>query len=119
VNILVPKSLPSHIGGLLSYLCQPTEKANEDLALGYFRKIFGEAFTRQKEAKQSDGYVAGCFVLELKGKANNWLTGLFQGLAYKNRELDFGQVVVAAKSFLAIWRVEDIPEKIREELAAE
>ncbi len=111
--------MPAHISGLLNYLSQPTEKANEDLALSYFRKIFGDAFTRQKEAKQSDGYVAGCFVLELKGNTNTWLAGLFQGLAYKNRELDFGQVIVAAKHFLAIWRVEDIPQKIREELAAE
>jgi hypothetical protein len=111
--------MPAHIGGLLTYLSQPTEKANEDLALSYFRKIFGDAFTRQKEAKQSDGYVAGCFVLELKGNTNTWLAGLFQGLAYKNRELDFAQVVVAAKNFLAVWRVEDIPQKIREELAAE
>jgi hypothetical protein len=119
VNKSLQKSLPAHISGLLAYLGQPTEKANEDLALGYFRKIFGEAFTRQKEAKQADGYVAGCLVLELKGSTNNWLSGLFQGLAYKNRDLDFGQVVVAAKDFLAIWRVEDIPIKIREELADE
>ena len=104
---------------MLAYLGQPTEKANEDLALAYFRKTFGEAFTRQKEASQSDGYVAGSFVLELKGKTNNWLDGLFQGLAYRNRGLDFSQIVVAAKNFLAIWRVDDIPEKIREELAAE
>ena len=113
------KSLPAHISGLLAYLCQPTEKANEDLALTYFRKIYGEAFTRQKEAKQSDGYVPGSFVLELKAETNNWLSGLFQGLAYKNRGLDFAQIVVAARNFLAIWRVEDIPQKIREELAAE
>jgi hypothetical protein len=92
---------------MLAYLCQPNEKANEDLALAYFRKTFGEVFTRQKEASKSDGYVAGLFVLELKGKTNDWLDGLFQGLAYQNRGLDFAQVVVAAKNFLAVWRVED------------
>jgi hypothetical protein len=103
----------------LAYLSQPAEKANEDLALTYFRKTFGEAFTRQKEAKRCDGYVAGCFVLELKGDTGDWLSGLFQGLAYKNQELDFSQIVVAARNFLAIWRVEDIPQKIREEMMAE
>lgn len=113
------KRLPAHVSGMLAYLCQPNEKANEDLALAYFRKIFGEAFTRQKEASQSDGYVAGSFVLELKGKTNNWLDGLFQGLAYRNRGLDFAQIVVASKNFLAIWRVDDIPEKLRAEMAAE
>jgi hypothetical protein len=119
LNKVLPKPLPAHVSGMLAYLCQPTEKANEDLALTYFRKTFGEAFTRQKEAGQSDGYVAGSFVLELKGKTNDWLDGLFQGLAYRNRGLDFAQIIVAAKNFLAIWRVEDIPEKIREELAVE
>ena len=111
--------LASHIDGLLKFLSQPTEKANEDLALAYFRKTFGEEFTRQQEAKQADGYSPGSFVLELKGSKNSWLSGLFQGLAYQNRGLDFSQIVVAAKEFLAIWRVEDIPEKIREEIASE
>lgn len=115
----MPKLLPSYVGGLLEYLNQPAEKANEDLALAYFRKVFGEAFTRQKDAKHSDGYVPGLFVLELKGHTNNWLSGLFQGLAYKNRELSFSQIVVAAPNFLAIWRVEDIPLKIREEVMCE
>jgi len=119
VNKLVPKSLPAHVDGLLAYLNQPTEKANEDLALAYFRKVFGDAFTRQKDAKQSDGYVPGLFVLELKGKTNNWLSGLFQGLAYKNRDLHFSQIVVAARNFLAVWRVEDLPLKIREEVMGE
>ena len=114
---LVAKPLPPHIGGLLSYLNQPAEKANEDLALAYFRKAFGETFTRQKDAKQSDGYVPGLFVLELKGNSADWLSGLFQGLAYKNRDLDFSQIVVAARNFLALWRVHDLPEDIREEVA--
>lgn len=104
---------------MLAYLSQPAEKANEDLALAYFRKVFGDAFTRQKEAGQADGYVAGSFVLELKGRENAWLSGLFQALSYQNRGLHFSQVVIAAKSFLAIWRVQDIPERLREELATE
>jgi hypothetical protein len=113
------KSLPPHISGLLAYVSQPSEKANEDLALAYFRKTFGEAFTRQKEAKQADGYVAGSFVLELKGQSKDWLSGLFQGLAYKNLNLDFAQIVVGAKNFLAVWQVSSIPESIRLEISAE
>jgi len=103
----------------MAYLNQPTEKANEDLALAYFRKVFGETFTRQQDAKRSDGYVPGYFVLELKGKANDWLSGLFQALAYRNHGLQYAQIVVAAKTFLAIWRVEDIPQKLLDEVAAE
>jgi hypothetical protein len=109
----MPKSIPAHIDGLLRYLSRPNETANEDRAITYFRTVYGDAFT--KDAKRSDGYVAGLFVLELKGKTNAWLSGLFQGLAYK-RELDFSQVIVAAKDFLGVWRVSDLPEEIRHDI---
>jgi len=105
--------MPDHIQGLLAYLSQPDEKANEDRALTYFRKAYGDAFTRQEEAGHADGYVPGSFVLELKGRTNDWLGGLFQGLAYRNKGLDFSQIVVAAKNFLAVWQVADLPEDIR------
>lgn len=111
--------LPDHVSGLLRYLSHPFERANEDLALAYFRRAFGDAFQRQADAKRADGYVAGLFVLELKGRTNDWLSGLLQGLAYRNEELDFAQIVVVAKNFLAIWRVDEIPEDIRRGAAAE
>lgn len=112
------KKLPDHIDGLVQYLSSPDEKANEDLILKYFRKIFGEEFTRQKEADGSDGYLPGHFVLELKGKTNDWLAGLFQGIAYR-KNLDFGVVVVAAKGFLAMWSLEDLGEELVEEVLKE
>ena len=111
------KSIPSHIEGLLRYLRHPNEKANEDLAIGFFRQEFGPAFTRQADAKRSDGHVPGLFVLELKGATSQWLSGLLQGLAYR-RELTFSVVVVAAKQFLAAWRVDDLPEGVLSEVEA-
>jgi len=78
------KGLPEHVQGLLRYLSQGKEKANEDLALNYFRKNF-DKFSRQSDASRSDGYVPGHFVLELKGKTNDWLDGLFQGLVCRKR----------------------------------
>jgi hypothetical protein len=113
---LPPQALPVHVSGLLKYLAKPDEKANEDLALAYFRHICGESFERQKDAHGADGYVPGSFVLELKGRTHDWLSGLFQALAYQNSGLDFSQIVVAAKQFLAIWRVNDINEEIRAEV---
>jgi hypothetical protein len=110
--------VPAHIEGLLRYLSRPEERANEDLALAYFRHVYGDVFTRQEEAKKADGYVAGSFVLELKGQSNSWLTGLLQGLAYKNKGLDFSQIIVGAKNFLAVWRVADLPEDIRDQISA-
>lgn len=106
-------NLPKHIDGFIRYLSHPNEKANEDLAISYFRYLFQEKFTRQEDASRSDGYVPGHFVLELKGKISDWYAGLIQGLAYK-KTLDFAVVVVAAEGFLAIWRVDDIPDEIQE-----
>lgn len=96
---------------LVKYLCNASEKADEDLAIGFFRNLYNEKFTRQKDAERADGYVPGNFVLELKGNTEDWLAGLLQGLAY-GRELDFAKVVVSAQDFLAIWFVSDIPSKI-------
>jgi len=114
----MPTQVPAHIEGLLRYLSRPEERANEDLALAYFRHVYGDAFTRQEEARKADGYVAGSFVLELKGQSSSWLTGFLQGLAYKNKGLDFSQIIVGAKNFLAVWRVADLPEDIRDEISA-
>jgi hypothetical protein len=114
----MPKTIPAHVEGLLRYLSRPDEKANEDLALAYFRKVWGDNFTRQEEAERADGYVPGSFVLELKGRTNDWLSGLFQGLAYRNKGLDFSQIVVAAKNFLAVWQVSDLPEEMRDGVLA-
>lgn len=102
--------LPDHIRGLLQFLSDPEEKANEDLALAYFRKLY-PGFTRQSEAMGADGYVPGHFILEIKGKAISWLSGLCQAVAY-NRDLDFSLIVVAAKEFLTVWRIADIPAPI-------
>jgi len=109
--------VPKHVRGLVAYLGQPDEKANEDRATAYFREVFGETFRRQTDAGLADGYVPGLFLLELKGKKGDWFKGLVQGLAY-SRELDFASVVVAAEGFLAVWRVEDIPADIRAGVAA-
>lgn len=106
--------MPKHTDGLIKYLSHPNEKANEDLAIGYFRHL-SDKFTRQFEAGGSDGYVPGHFVLELKGKSNDWYSGLLQGFAYK-RKLDFSVIVVATNGMLGIWRVEDIPEVIQHDI---
>ena len=108
--------LPAHVKALVAYLSAQEEKANEDQAIAYFRKVSGDSFIRQKEASKADGYVPGSYVLELKGKTVDWLNGFFQALAYRNQGLDFSQIVVAAKDFLVLWRLDDIDEEMREEV---
>jgi hypothetical protein len=40
--------------------------------LSYFREIFAKKFKRESEADNADGYVQGHFILEVKGKENDW-----------------------------------------------
>ena len=100
------KKLTSTRKQLIEYISQSQEKANEDKILQYFRSLYPN-FTRQEDAKRADGYVPGHFVLELKGKKSDWLSGFFQGLSYK-KNLDFSLVVVASEGFLAIWDIKKI-----------
>lgn len=117
--VCMPEShLPAHVAGLVAYLSQSQEKANEDRAINYFRHVYADDFKRQNDAKNADGYVPGSFVLELKGSAGDWHAGLLQGLAY-GRHLDFSAVVVIAKGFLAIWRVDAFPTEILETVRSE
>jgi hypothetical protein len=111
------KALQPHVAKLLEYLSQPSER-NEDLALSYFRELFKDNFKRQNDAANADGYVAGHFVLELKGDTRDWYAALLQGLAYKNKGLSFSLIVVVAKHFLGLWQVENIPDEIRNDVAA-
>jgi hypothetical protein len=106
--------LLKHLESLRSFLSHGHEKANEDKALEYFRVVFPN-FKRQNDASNADGFVPEHFVLEIKSKKSDWLSGLMQGLSY-GRTLSFSCVVVAAKEFLAIWKVSDIPEDIQKEI---
>lgn len=114
----MPPSIPEHIRNLQRYLLQPSER-NEDLAISFFRHLYGEKFKRQSDAANADGYVSGHFVLELKGNSGDWYSGLFQALAYERNALAFAVVVVCAKGFLAAWRKDDISEDVRSAILAE
>lgn len=110
--------LPHHIANLKEFLCSTTTtERDEDLAIGYFRKLYKNSFIRQSEAKHADGYVPGHFVLEIKSDEKDWYVGLLQGLAYQNKDLSFSLIVVACKKFLGIWRVDDLPQKIRDDVS--
>lgn len=104
---MAPK-LPEHINGLLNYLRNASEDPDGDLARGYFRKLFSK-FTRGAESNNSDGYVPGHLVIEIKTSADDWLKAFFQGLT-QVRSLSFTQLVVVSERFLTLWNVSDIPD---------
>lgn len=108
--------LPAHISDFQKFLFENTKK-DDDLAIAYFRKLFGNKLKRENAASGADGYVQGHFVLEVKSKKSDWYKGLFQGLAYSNKGLAFTSVVVVAKQFIALWQVDDIPIEIIQDIA--
>ena len=115
---LMSTKLPTHVASLFSFLTHPEsrEAAHQHRAHAYFQHVFGDAF--KVDEQHSDGYVPGHFVLELKGASTGWYAGLIQGLAY-HRTLDFSVIVVAANGFLAMWRVDELPEQLRDAVANE
>lgn len=74
------------ICNLIKFIREGKEQSNKDLVVPYFRDNYKD-FQRKAEASLSDGYVEGHFVLEVKSE--NWFEGFFQGIAYKNKNLDF------------------------------
>jgi len=44
----MPPSIPEHIRNLQRYLLQPSER-NEDLAISFFRHLYGEKFKHQSD----------------------------------------------------------------------
>ena len=111
------KGLTSTRKNLIEYISQFQEKANDYKILYYFNSLYPN-FTRQEEAKGADGYVSGHFVLELKGKRNDWLSGFFQGLSYKyKKDLNFSLIVVACKGFLTIWNIKKVENFILSEIS--
>ena len=65
-------NLPDHYKNLIKYLKTGKEVSNRDLILNYFRKTYRDKFRRESDACQTDGYVEGLFVLELKGNSGGF-----------------------------------------------
>lgn len=94
----MPKPLPKPAQQLREYLLQPSER-NEDLAISYFRSLYPDAFRRQSDAANADGYVPGHFLLELKGDPNAWYPALFQALAYEKKRLAFSLAWISTSAY--------------------
>jgi hypothetical protein len=107
-------SMPMHkteLDLLQEYLTNPgTENAKDYLAFPLFQKLFGAKFKKQSDASGADIYIEGKLLVELKSDSDDYLQGFYQGLHYAKLGLTFSAVCVIAEKFLAVWKVNSIPD---------
>ncbi|MGA3051102.1 MAG: hypothetical protein ABSE00_04195 [Chitinispirillaceae bacterium] len=101
------------------YLESPgTENAKDYLAFPLFLKLFGNKFKKENDAAGADIYIEGKLLVELKSNSEDYLKGFFQALHYAKLGLTYPAVCVVAKGFVAVWKVNKIPDHAKR-LAAE
>ncbi|MBN2037294.1 MAG: hypothetical protein JW768_11175 [Chitinispirillaceae bacterium] len=93
------------------YLENPgTENAKNHLAFPLFLKLFGNKFKKETNAAGADIYIEGKLLVELKSDSEDYLKGFYQALHYAKLGLTYSAVCVVAKYFVAVWKVNNIPE---------
>jgi hypothetical protein len=93
------------------YLLDPgTEKAKDHLAFPLFQKLFGSKFKKESDAEGADTYIGGKLIVELKTDSDGWRKGFYQALHYAKKGLTFSAVCVVAQKFVAVWKVNSIPD---------
>jgi hypothetical protein len=109
----------TELDDLREYLTNPgTENAKDHLAFPLFQKLFGAKFKKQSDASGADIYIEGKLLVELKSDSDDYLQGFYQGLHYAKLGLTFSAVCVIAEKFLAVWKVNSIPDHAKK-LSAE
>jgi hypothetical protein len=93
------------------YLLDPgSENAKDHLVFPLFQKLFGGKFKKESDAEGADIYIEGKLLVELKSDADDFLAGFYQGLHYAKKGLAFSAVCVVAQKFVAIWKINSIPD---------
>lgn len=77
------------------------KKTEAGIKYWFEQHVPGHHTEDSKKQGAPDGYTPGWLVLELKGKQEDWIEGVFQGLA--RRELSFQKLVVVAHNFLLVF----------------
>lgn len=91
------------------YLLNPgTENAKDHLVFPLFQKLFGSKFKKESDAEGADLYIEGKLLVELK--TEDFIKGFYQALHYVKKGLTFSAVCVVAQKFVAVWKVNSIPD---------
>ncbi len=101
-----------HLINLKKYITSSeSENANDDFAVSFFRKVFGNV-KKGSSGSNTDIYVEGRLVVELKTYYNDWASGLFQALHYHKKGISYSAICVIAHRFIGLWKVNEIPRDI-------
>jgi hypothetical protein len=105
------QDLGEELNNLKTYLTQTqSEAAKRHLVYPLFKKLFPDKFKTESEAQNADVYIEGKLVVELKTTESDWLAGFYQALHYQKKGLTFNSICVIAEKFIAVWKVNHIPE---------
>jgi hypothetical protein len=108
------KDFKKELQGIEEYLkSDASEDAKAHLVYPLFKALFGSKFKTESAAANADTYIEGELVVELKSKKAQWLQGFYQALHYSKKGLTYPTICVITKDFLAIWKIQDIPEHAR------
>jgi len=89
---------------------------NEDAKRPYlyplFHKLFPVGFKTESDTNGADIYIEGQLIVESKTNYSQWLEGFYQALHYQKKfGLAYNTVMVIAHKFVAIWKVDKLPEE--------
>jgi hypothetical protein len=90
--------------------------SNEDAKRPYlyplFHKLFPDTFKTESDTHGADIYIEGKIIVESKTNYSQWLEGFYQALHYQRKfGLAYNRIMVIAHKFVAIWKVDDLPEE--------
>lgn len=76
-----------------------------------FKKLFKDKLKSESDAHGADVYVEGKLIIECKSSESQWLEGFYQALHYQKKYgLAYNTVIVLAHNFVAIWKLNKLPE---------
>jgi len=90
---------------------ESTEDSKRHLLFPVFKKLYGEKLKSEADANGADVYVEGKLIVEAKTSYEDWLKAFYQSLHYQKKfGLAYTTLVVIAHKFVAIWKVNNLPE---------
>ena len=111
MKMLKKETVLNELAQLKEYLLNPgSEKAKDHLVFPLFKKLFGSKFKKESDAIGADIYIEGKLLVELKSGYVDYLKGFYQALHYAKLGLTFSAICVVARRFIAVWKVNKIPD---------